>query len=64
MSDAIASDADGAWTVWRRRRAALLAIAAIMAALSACAGPRWMGPGPPRGAAGPMSGGPGGMMGG
>ena len=50
--------------VWHRRHAPLLVAAAIMAALSACAGPRWMGGGPPRGAAGPRSGGPGGMMGG
>ena len=51
-------------TVGHRRRAALLVTAVFVAGLSACAGPRWMGPGPPRGAAGPMAGGPGGMMGG
>lgn len=51
-------------TFRHRRRATLLVTAAVVAALSACAGPRWMGSGPPRGAAGPMSGGPAGMMGG
>lgn len=49
-------------TVRHRRRAALLVTAAVVAVLSACAGPRWMGRGPPRSSAGTVPGGPGGMM--
>ena len=49
-------------TVWHRRCARLLVTATIVAALSACTGPRWMGRGPPRGTTGPMPGGPGGVM--